>query len=226
MRAMILAAGRGKRLQPLTDNCPKPLIQVGGKPLIEYHIENLKKAGINQIVINVSYLADQIKKALGNGEKWGVEIIYSLESPALEVGGGIFNALPLLGAEPFIVVNGDIWTDYPFAQLSQLQGLAKLVMVENPPQHQRGDFALTSDNRLIRDQSRTTYTYSGIALISPALFADCTASHFPLAPLLDKAILLGKLYGQYYEGSWMDIGSYDRWQQLESLLTLSSANLQ
>lgn len=222
MRAMILAAGRGRRLQPLTDNCPKPLIQVGGKPLIEYHILNLKLAGISQIVINVAYLAEQIKAHLGNGEKWGVEITYSLESPVLEVGGGIFKALPLLGEAPFLVVNGDIWTDFPFKNLHLEKGLAKLVMVDNPPQHQTGDFAITADNKLIRDKTMQTFTYSGIAIISPALFADCTPTHFPLAPLLDKAISEKQLYGQYYEGTWMDIGSYDRWQKLESLLSLNA----
>jgi N-acetyl-alpha-D-muramate 1-phosphate uridylyltransferase len=219
---MILAAGRGKRLQPLTDHCPKPLVQVGGKPLIEYHIENLKKAGIDEIVINVSYLAEQIIEALGQGEKWDVKISYSLESPVLEVGGGIFKALPLLGEDPFIVVNGDIWTDYAFNQLSFSHSLAHLVMVNNPPQHSEGDFAFIEDNKLVRDKTKHTYTYSGIAVISPQLFSGCTLSHFPLAPLLDRAIAQGQLTGEFYAGTWMDIGSYDRWQFLDTLLTKSA----
>ncbi|MFI4937816.1 MAG: N-acetylmuramate alpha-1-phosphate uridylyltransferase MurU [Candidatus Berkiellales bacterium] len=221
MRAMILAAGRGNRLRPLTDTCPKPLIQVGGKPLIAYHIENLKKAGISKIIINVSHLAEKIQDFLGDGEKWDVAISYSFEPTMLEVGGGIFKALPLLGQDPFIIVNGDIWTDYPIAKLPQKpKGLAHLVLVDNPPHNQNGDYGLQSDGRLIRSPQ---YTYSGISVLAPELFKGCQiGAAFRLAPVLDQAMRDQLLYGEYYSGSWTDVGSIERLQSLEKSLAWSS----
>lgn len=222
MRAMILAAGIGSRLRPLTDTCPKPLVKVGGKPLIEYHLENLKKAGIDDIIINVHHLGEQIESALGSGEKWGVRITYSRESTLLEVGGGICNALPLLGKEPFIIVNGDIWTDYNFANLpsgAQLQGLGHLVLIDNPAHNVRGDFLLQPNHQLVR-ASENTYTYAGIAVLTPALFAASIAgTAFRLAPLFDQAIGDNALYGEYYGGHWTDVGSIERLQALEQFLT-------
>ncbi len=221
-RAMILAAGRGNRLRPLTDHCPKPLIEAGQKPLIVYHIENLAKAGFTEIVINLCHLGEQIEAYLGNGSHFGVSIAYSVESSLLEVGGGICNALPLLGFDPFVIVNGDIWTDYPFARLPRkLPGLAHLVMVDNPSHHEAGDFALQANGQLSRENHQHTLTYSGISVLHPDLFKDChSGSAFRLAPLLDKAILSQQLYGEHYQGAWTDVGTLDRLQSLENALAL------
>lgn len=223
MRAMILAAGRGKRLQPITDVCPKPLVAVGGKPLIVYHLENLQRAGITEIVINLAHLGAKIEAYLGNGATWGVEIAYSWENPCLDVGGGIFNALPLLGKDPFIIINGDIWTDFPLTTLPQFpKALAHLVMVDNPPQHLTGDFALEQNGQLKRHPGGATYTYSGISVLRPALFQHCTGGAFPLAPLLDKAASESNLSGEHYAGRWTDVGTIERLQNLENALMHSS----
>lgn len=222
-RAIILAAGRGNRLRPLTDHCPKPLVEVGKKPLIVYHVENLALAGITEIVINLFHLGEQIEAYLGNGSHWGVNIVYSFEPSLLEVGGGICNALPLLGPDPFIVVNGDIWTDYPFIRLARtLKGLAHLVMVDNPSHHETGDFALHANGQLSRENHQHTLTYSGISMLHPDLFSGChSGSAFRLAPLFDKAILSQQLYGEHYQGVWTDVGTYERLQSLENALALA-----
>jgi MurNAc alpha-1-phosphate uridylyltransferase len=222
-RAMILAAGRGNRLRPLTDHCPKPLVEVGKKPLIVYHIENLAKAGISEIVINLFHLGEQIEAYLGNGQHWGVNIAYSFESTLLEVGGGIFNALGLLGSSPFIIVNGDIWTDYSFMRLPRtLKGLAHLVMVDNPLHHKAGDFVLHANGLLSRENHQGTLTYSGISVLHPDLFSGCMSnSAFRLAPLFDKAILSQQLYGEHYQGAWTDVGTLSRLQSLENALALA-----
>lgn len=222
-RAMILAAGRGSRLRPLTDHCPKPLVEVGKKPLIVYHLENLAKAGITEIVINLCHLGEQIEAYLGNGSHWGVNIAYSVESTLLEVGGGICHALPLLGSSPFVVVNGDIWTDYPFVRLPKtLKGLAHLVMVDNPSHHEAGDFALHANGQLTRENHQQTLTYSGISVLHPELFKNYRSkSAFRLAPLLDEAILSQQLYGEYYQGAWTDVGTLERLQSLENALALA-----
>ncbi len=222
-RAIILAAGRGKRLRPITDHCPKPLVKVANKPLIVYHLEKLAAAGLTEIVINLCHLGEQIEQYLGNGATWGVTIAYSKEPTLLEVGGGICQALDLLGPKPFVVVNGDIWTDYPFTKLWQNpQGLAHLVLVDNPAHHAAGDFVLRENGELCREIEGQTLTYSGISLLDPKLFSGCIkGSAFRLAPLLDKAILSQQLYGEYYPGVWTDVGTIERLQSLENALALA-----
>lgn len=214
MKAMILAAGRGERLRPLTDALPKPLLAVGKYCLIEWHILRLSQAGISDIVINLSYLGDKIREQLGDGHRYGVNIAYSEEpDPALETGGGIFNALPLLGTEPFVVVNGDVWTDYPFAQLTYPQALAHLVLVNNPQHHADGDFIL-QDSRVEAQGEGQRYTYSGIGVYRPELFAGCQPGRFPLAPILREAMNLGRVTGTLYTGHWHDIGTPQRLQAI------------
>lgn len=221
MKAMILAAGRGERLRPLTDQTPKPLLQVSGKPLIQWHLEALRRAGIREVVINTSWLGEQIEAALGDGGALGVRIQYSREgSQALETGGGIVHALPLLGDAPFVVVNGDILTDYDFTQLSPgLTGLAHLVMVPNPAHHPAGDFVLHGD-AIMNDESvpASRLTFSGIGVYHPALFADCPRGGvFPLAPILRQAIAARRVSGEYYSGRWLDVGTRDRLASAEGL---------
>jgi MurNAc alpha-1-phosphate uridylyltransferase len=210
MKAMILAAGRGERMRPLTDTVPKPLLRIGGQTLIERHVHALVRAGITELVINHAYLGEQIVQALGDGDAYGVSIGYSPETGgSLETGGGIMNALPLLGVEPFLVVNGDIWTDFPFDALpSQLDSLAHLVMVENPENHPQGDFSL-SEGRLSQ-RGPAMLTFSGIGVYRPELFADCTPGAFPLAPVLRTAMDAGQVSGERYAGSWFDIGTPER----------------
>ncbi|MDF1529029.1 MAG: nucleotidyltransferase family protein [Sedimenticola sp.] len=216
---MILAAGRGERMRPLTDTTPKPLLQVAGKPLIQYHVEALVRAGIKQLVVNHAHLGEQIIDFLGTGERWGVSISYSAEPPgALETGGGIHQALPLLGSAPFWVVNGDVWTDYAFAPYTLSAGtLAHLVMVDNPTQHPAGDFVLNADGLLSADAGQR-FTYSGIGLYRPELFSGCSAGIFPLAPLLREAMARGRVSGEYYAGGWMDIGTPERLAALDAEL--------
>ena len=210
MKAMILAAGRGERMRPLTDTVPKPLLRIGGQTLIERHVHALARAGITELVINHAYLGEQIVQALGDGDAYGVRIGYSPETGgSLETGGGIMNALPLLGVEPFLVVNGDIWTDFPFAALpSQPDGLAHLVMVANPENHPQGDFSL-SEGRLSQ-RGPAMLTFSGIGVYRPELFAGCTPGAFPLAPVLRTAMDAGQVSGEHYTGSWFDVGTPER----------------
>jgi MurNAc alpha-1-phosphate uridylyltransferase len=218
MKAMILAAGRGERMRPLTDRRPKPLLAVAGKPLILYHIEGLVRAGFRELVINHAHLGALIEAELGNGARWGVSIQYSVEGQALETGGGIFNALPLLGKEPFLVVNGDIWCDYDFSRLQLPKGrLAHLVMVANPEHHPAGDFGLQHDE--VRDRGAERLTFSGIGVYDPMLFAGCQAGAFPLAPLLRRAIQRRRVSGERYDGVWIDVGTPERLAKLEHLLT-------
>ena len=215
MKAMILAAGRGERMRPLTDHTPKPLLPVAGKPLIVHHLEALRAAGVTQLVINTGHLAAQLPAALGDGRAWNVQIAYSPEPPeALETGGGIFQALPLLGSEPFLVVNGDIWTDYPFNRLPTMpSGLAHLVLVGNPPQHPQGDFALTPDGR-VGASGAPRLTFSGISVLCPELFAGCAPGRFSLGPLLRRAMATGQVTGEHYTGGWRDIGTPQRLAEL------------
>ena len=218
MKAMILAAGRGERMRPLTDHTPKPLLRVGGMALIEYHIRALVGAGINEIVVNHAHLGMQIEAALGNGHRYNAHLHYSPEGEALETGGGIFRALPLLGDAPFVVVNGDIWTDYPFAQLCRpLDGLAHLVLVDNPPHNPRGDFHLEGSH--VESEGEPKLTFSGIGLYRRALFDGCTDGPFPLAPLLRKAMAEGKVSGEHYHGRWTDVGTPQRLSELDTWLT-------
>jgi MurNAc alpha-1-phosphate uridylyltransferase len=219
MKAIILAAGLGERMRPLTDHTPKPLLRVGDAPLIEHHIRRLAAAGFTDLVINVSHLAQQIIDYCGNGDRWGVSIVYSPEEEPLETAGGIFNALLLLGDEPFLVVNGDIWIDYPFARLVQYRlrsfEEAHLVLVDNPPQHPLGDFYLDADG-LVRERkpALTGLTYSGVGIFTPDFFAGMQPGKVPLRPLLDEAIRRGCLGGEHYSGGWEDVGTPERLRAL------------
>lgn len=218
MKAMILAAGRGERMRPLTDHKPKPLLEAGGKPLIVHHIERLATAGFRELVINHAHLGEQIERELGDGLRWGVSIAYSPEDKALETGGGIFKALPLLGTHPFLVLNGDVWTDYDLGQLygHEPKGLAYLVLVDNPEHNPRGDFALNGQQVLSDGPDRLTF--SGLGVYRSALFADCIGGAFPLAPLLRNAMDCGLVGGEHYRGEWRDIGTPQRLAELDSLL--------
>ena len=210
MKAMLLAAGRGERMRPLTDRTPKPLLVVGGRPLVAWHLQALARAGVEEVIVNLSWLGGQIRAALGDGRLFGVRIRYSEEgSPPLETGGGIFQALPLLGPAPFLVVNGDTFTDLDLSALRLPAAAdARLVLVPNPPEHPQGDFVLDGENVVDREGPRLTY--SGIGIFSPALFAGCTAGRFPLRPLLERAIAAGRLQGQRHDGRWLDIGTPER----------------
>jgi MurNAc alpha-1-phosphate uridylyltransferase len=217
MKAMILAAGRGQRMRPLTDSIPKALLQVGGRPLIEYHIEALAAAGIREIVVNLAWLGGQLADYLGDGERYGISIAYSNEgTSALETGGGIFRALKLLGDQPFWVVNSDVHTEYAF-RLPGLQAgmLAHLVLIPNPAHNPAGDFAL--DQGRVRNSGDPAYTYSGIGLFSPALFAGQSDGIFPLAPLLRLAADNEQLSGELYTGRWADVGTPERLAAVDSL---------
>ena len=219
MKAMILAAGKGERLRPLTLHTPKPLVRVGGVPLIEHHLRALAAAGFTEIVINHAWLGQQIEDHLGDGSRFGVSISYSPEGEPLETGGGIFKALALLGDGPFAVVNGDIWTDYDFAALRQpLSGLAHLVLVGNPEHHASGDFSLDAGRVQDGVPGADTLTYSGIAVLDPGLFQGCTAGAFKLAPLLRKAMAAGQVTGEQLQGHWVDVGTHERLAEVESLI--------
>lgn len=218
MKAMILAAGKGERLRPLTLHTPKPLVAVGGVPLIEHHIHALVRAGFSELVINHAWLGQQIEDYLGDGARFGVRIAYSAEGEPLETGGGIHRALPLLGAAPFLLVNGDIWTDYDFADLRRApQGLAHLVLVDNPAHHPAGDFRL-QDGRACPRGEQAGLTYSGIAVLDPALFAGCQPGAFKLAPLLLEAMGRGQVSGEHFRGRWVDVGTHERLAEVERLL--------
>lgn len=218
MKVMILAAGRGERMRPLTDHTPKPLLKVGGKSLIARLIERLASAGFEDIVINHAHLGEHIETDLGDGRSYGVRIQYSREAPeALETGGGIFKALPLLGPSPFLAINGDVWTDFPFQTLDRpLRGLAHLVLVDNPSHHVEGDFALRDG--MVSNQARSKLTFSGIGIYRHELFSGCTAGKFPLTPLLRQAADRAQVSGEHYEGEWMDIGTAQRLNQLDERL--------
>jgi len=215
MKAMLLAAGRGERMRPLTDTLPKPLVPVAGKPLIAWHLAALARAGFREIVVNTSWLAPALHAALGDGSTWGVSIVWSDEGPVpLETGGGIFRAVPLLGPGPFLVVNADTWTDVDFATLAlEPEALAHLVLVPNPPHHPRGDFGLDGDLVVSRDTDR--FTYSGIGLFRPEFFAGSNAERFPLLPLLNRAIAARRVRGELHRGAWSDVGTAERLAALE-----------
>jgi MurNAc alpha-1-phosphate uridylyltransferase len=218
MKAMILAAGRGERLRPLTDKIPKPLVSVAGKSLIEYHIENLAKAGVAEIIINTAWLAEKIHQQLGDGSKYGINILYSDEGKALETAGGIINALPLLGDEAFLVVNGDIWCDFDFSTLPELNTdrQAHLILVNNPAHHPEGDFALSGE--LIKNNGQPMYTYSGIGIYHPDFFSTQKKGASPLAPIIREKCEQNLISGQYHAGRWTDVGTLERLQQLEQQL--------
>ena len=223
LKAMLLAAGRGERMRPLTDHTPKPLLQAGGKPLIVWHIENLARAGINELVINHAHLGQQIEAALGDGHQYNVSIAYSPENPALETAGGIAYALPLLGDAPFAVINSDIYCDYDFsrlpihaANLGKRGDAAHLVLVNNPAHHPTGDFGLAA-GRVTEGQPQ--FTFSGIGIYLPSLFANIArGSSAPLAPLLRAQIAQNKVSGEHHTGRWVDVGTPQRLQQLDNTL--------
>jgi MurNAc alpha-1-phosphate uridylyltransferase len=222
MKAMILAAGKGERMRPLTETTPKPLLRVGGKRLIEYHLERLARHGFTDIVINTSWLGDQIPEALGDGSAWGLNIAYSHERPdPLETAGGIAHALHLLGPEPFLIINGDIWCDYePQADFTPGEQLAHLIMVNNPAHNPRGDFALQGG--LILNEEGPRYTFSGIGYYQPAFFEGvATDAPAPLAPLLRRAAGEGKISGELFDGEWLDIGTPERLAELNASLATS-----
>lgn len=211
MKAMILAAGRGERMRPLTDVTPKPLLLAAGKPIIQYTIEQLVSAGISHIVINIAHLSHQIKQTLGNGRQFGASICYSDEgNTALETAGGIINALPLLGKEPFLVVNGDIANDYDLSQLQYRKiDLAHLILIPNPKHHPQGDFHL-AENGLLTEKGEPTLTYSGIGLYHPDLFDNTSAGKIKLGPILRQAMSEKRITGEQFNGFWMDIGTPQR----------------
>lgn len=243
MKALIFAAGLGERMRPLTDATPKPLLEAGGKPLIAWHLEKLAALGVHEVVINTSWLAAQFPQRLGDGSRWGLRLHYSYEGERpLETGGGMLHALPLLGDEPFLLVNGDVWTDYDFAQLPRaLDGDAHLVLVDNPPQHPQGDFYLDHDSGQVRFGDGQTgsapapgqaarLTYSGIGLYRASLLqdwrdvigaaegADETPPRFKLSPLLRAAMAHGRVSGQYHAGRWTDVGTPERLAMLDAEL--------
>jgi MurNAc alpha-1-phosphate uridylyltransferase len=222
MKAMILAAGKGERMRPLTLTTPKPLVLAGGVPLIEYHLRALAACGFTEIVINHAWLGQQIEDYLGDGSRYGVSIQYSPEGEPLETGGGIFRALPLLGDNAFLVVNGDIWTDYDFSVLHQpITGLAHLVLADNPAHHPTGDFSLV-DGKVHDGQPDTpNLTYSGIAVLHPHLFEGCAAGAFKLAPLLRTAMAQGQVTGEHLNGHWVDVGTHERLAEVETLIEAS-----
>ena len=233
MKAMILAAGEGRRMRPLTDAKPKPLLEVAGRPLIEHHIARLSAAGFSEIVVNVSHLGQQLVDFLGDGSQWRVAISISEEQTPLESAGGIIQALPRLGDAPFLLVNSDVFTDYPFAKLREtvpFERGAHVVLVPNPEHHPLGDFAL-QDDRVVQLPSIETVvgdpmvvTYSGIGVYVPALFANSAPGRQPLKPLLDEAIARASLSGELYQGVWEDVGTPERLMTLNRRFPSDSAN--
>lgn len=217
MKAMILAAGFGTRMRPLTDSCPKPLLQVGGKPLIEHHLTRLAQAGIKEVVINVSYRAEQIIAALGDGKRFGLTLHYRREATPLETGGGIQAALPLLGEAPFLLVNGDVWCEtLPDMNALDEGDLAHLLLVDNPDHHPRGDFSLNGGRVAADGEPRLTF--SGLSVINPALVADEPPGAFALAPLLTAAMQQGRISGEHVAGRWVDVGTPERLAELDAYL--------
>lgn len=230
MKALIFAAGLGERMRPLTDSTPKPLLRVGGKPLIEWHLEKLAALGVRDVVVNTSWLADQFPAALGDGARWHLRLHYAFEGDTpLETGGGMWNALPLLGDAPFLLVNGDVWTDFDFAGLPrEPRGLAHLVMVDRPPQATHGDFALDADG-LVRADGEHGLTYAGIGVYRPQLLEGWREAvpdpvlangkpKFPLAPLLRARMARGAITGEHHRGRWTDVGTPERLDRLDAEL--------
>ncbi|WP_278395616.1 N-acetylmuramate alpha-1-phosphate uridylyltransferase MurU [Acinetobacter venetianus] len=220
MKAMILAAGMGNRMRPLTLHTPKPLLVVGGKPLIVWHIEKLQKIGVTEIVINTAWLGEKLANTLGDGSQFGVTILWSHEGEGLETAGGIINALPLLGTDPFILVNGDVWTTMDFSTLLDVDlgdKQAHLVLVDNPPQHTKGDFILANDLAYTfeQDQLGEALTYSGVAVLKPQMFVGLENGKRPLAPLLKQAMQQQQVSAEKMQAIWVDVGTPDRLEQLD-----------
>lgn len=230
MKAMILAAGRGTRMAPLTDHCPKPLLPLAGKPLIVHHLEKLAAAGVRDVVINHAYLGHMIEAELGDGSQWGIRIHYSRETHALETGGGVRQALPVLGDAPFLLINGDVWTDWDYrtaldVELTAPQDLGHVWLVDNPEHHPQGDFSL-SDGIVV---DRPGLTFSGISVLSPAMWQQATATQhapdtaFALAPMLREAMAQQRMSGSHLAGQWVDVGTPQRLRALEQQLTGSGS---
>jgi MurNAc alpha-1-phosphate uridylyltransferase len=232
MKAMILAAGEGRRMRPLTQHTPKPLLKAGGITLLERHIVALRDAGINDIVVNAAYLAEQIVAFCGSGSRWGVRIAVSVEAQALETAGGIINALPLLGASPFILLNGDVFCDFPLTQFTTQavpERGAHILLVNNPAHHKTGDFVL--DGQAVKPIHNATpksqplaqaLTYAGLGVYDPRFFYGYPTGKRPLKPLMDTAIAQGRLQGTHWQGQWLDVGTPERLARLDA--TLSGAS--
>ena len=219
MKAMILAAGRGERMKHLTNFTPKPLTRINGKTLIEYNILKIKQSGINEIAVNICWLGSQIKNYIGTGNKYGVKITYFDEgNQMLGTGGGIYNALNFFGDEPFWLINSDVFSDYRIdIEKELINKHAHLVLVKNPEHHKVGDFYLNNDQVYFKEGSKP-YTYSGISIISPKLFENCKSGVFPLEPILNDAASKGKISGEYYDGTWIDVGTPERLKFIQTYL--------
>ena len=222
--ALIFAAGRGERMRPLTEHTPKPLLEAGGKRLVEWHLEALARAGIREVVLNLSHLAAQFPPALGDGARWNLRIRYSEEGPEpLETGGGMLRALPMLGNAPFIALNGDIWTDFDYATLpTEPEGIAHLVMVDNPPQHTAGDFVLRGSR--LHDEPAPRLTFAGIGVYRPELLLDATPGKFSIVPHLRAAMRAGIVTGAHHRGEWTDVGTPERLADLDRKLRRGAPN--
>lgn len=225
MKAMILAAGLGTRMRPLTDVLPKPLLPVGRSTLIELHLEKLASAGVNEVVINISHLAEKIEQHLGSGERYGLKIIFSKEEKPLETAGGIKNALHLLGNKAFIVVNGDVWSDYPLEHLvvkanNMGDNLAHLVLVNNPEHHPEGDYSLDTNGRVLSEKSERAFTFSGLSVLSPSIFEKELISN-RLAGVFSPLIAEQKISAEIYQGQWLDVGTPERLELLKQIVSKS-----
>ncbi len=224
LKAMILAAGLGKRMRPLTDHTPKPLLAVGGKPLLQYHLEALAQSGVSEVVINTAYLAEKIEQFAGNGDHFGLQIHYSREPEPLETGGAIYRALPLLGEAPFLLINGDVWTDFPLNTLTDPvlneQSLGRLLLVPNPDFHPAGDFSLSEQGMIGLEADVERFTFAGVSLLRPTLIARYPERRpvFPLLEALRPAIQAGQLEGRVHRGQWSDVGTPARLAQLDQQL--------
>jgi N-acetyl-alpha-D-muramate 1-phosphate uridylyltransferase len=218
MRAMLLAAGRGERMRPLTDSVPKPLLKAGGRSLIEWNLAALARAGIREVIVNVSWLGGQLRAALGDGREFGIRIHWSEEGPVpLETGGGILHALPLLGREPFLLASSDIWSDIDFARLRlEPDAAAHLLLVPNPPHLPRGDFGLEGDLVVERDSGR--FTYANVGIYRPEMFAGFAPGRFPLRAVLTRAIAARRVRGELHRGEWLDVGTPERLAALDKRL--------
>ena len=216
MKAMILAAGLGKRMRPLTTVRPKPLLKINDKALIDYHLERLAAVGVCDVVINHYWLGEQIEAHIGSGEAYGLRVQYSPEVELLDTAGGMINALPLLGSSPFLLINGDVWCDYPLEKLAGRDvSSAHLVMVDNPDHNAAGDFYLR-EGLLFTDAPGDALTYAGIAVINPELFAGSGGGCKPLRPFLEQAIARGTLTAEHYQGEWVDVGTPERLMELDA----------
>jgi MurNAc alpha-1-phosphate uridylyltransferase len=233
VKAMILAAGLGQRMRPLTDFLPKPMLEAGGKPLLQYHLEALQRAGVTNVVINLAYLGEKIRAFVGDGSRFGLRVQYSVEAEPLETGGGISQALPFLGDEPFLLINGDVWSDYDFTQLVTRKlhrdAMGHLVMVPNPSFHPQGDFMLTEAGWLSENVGLTLpcYTFSGLSVLCPQLIADYPQRRekFPLAEVLRAAINRNALSGEVYCGNWSDVGTPERLTALSQMLDADQVSI-